>query len=110
MLPEGARRAPNEGLEASGAPLGAMWARSGRQGGAQLRGALGGSWGLLGALLAPLGPLLALPGGSRRVPGSLREVIFGAFFGGRRRDPEISCFCHPAPKPWNRGPIVRKTP
>ena len=36
------------------------------------------------------GPLLALPGGSRRVPGSLREVIFGAFFGGRRRDPDIS--------------------
>ena len=35
MLPEGARRAPNEGLEASGAPLGAMWAQSGRQGGAQ---------------------------------------------------------------------------
>ena len=31
MLPEGARRAPNEGLEASGAPLGTMWAQSGRQ-------------------------------------------------------------------------------
>ena len=31
MLPEGARRAPNEGLKASGTPLGAMWAQSGRQ-------------------------------------------------------------------------------
>ena len=31
MLPEGARRVSNEGLEASGAPLGAMWAQSGRQ-------------------------------------------------------------------------------
>ena len=31
MLPEGARRAPNEVLEASGAPLGTMWAQSGRQ-------------------------------------------------------------------------------
>ena len=31
MLPEGARRAPNEGLEASRAPLGTMWAQSGRQ-------------------------------------------------------------------------------
>ena len=31
MLPEGARRVSNEGLEASGAPLGTMWAQSGRQ-------------------------------------------------------------------------------
>ena len=31
MLPEGARRVSNEGLEASGAPLGAMWAQGGRQ-------------------------------------------------------------------------------
>ena len=31
MLPEGGRRAPNGGLEASGAPLGAIWAQSGRQ-------------------------------------------------------------------------------
>ena len=31
MLPEGARRAPNQGLEASGALLGAMWAQGGRQ-------------------------------------------------------------------------------
>ena len=31
MLPEGARRAPNQGLEASGALLGAMWAQSGCQ-------------------------------------------------------------------------------
>ena len=31
LLTEGARGAPNEGLEASGAPLGAMWAQSGRQ-------------------------------------------------------------------------------
>ena len=31
MLPEGARRAPNQGLEVSGALLGAMWAQSGRQ-------------------------------------------------------------------------------
>ena len=31
MLPEGAQRAPNEGLEASGAPLGTMMAQSGRQ-------------------------------------------------------------------------------
>ena len=31
MFPEGARRAPSEGLEASGAPLGTMWAQSGRQ-------------------------------------------------------------------------------
>ena len=30
LVPEGARGAPNEGLEASGAPLGAIWARSGR--------------------------------------------------------------------------------
>ena len=31
LLPEGARRAPNQGLEGSGALLGAMWAQSGRQ-------------------------------------------------------------------------------
>ena len=31
MLPEGPQRATNEGLEASGAPLGTMWAQSGRQ-------------------------------------------------------------------------------
>ena len=31
MIPAGARRAPNEGLEAFGAPLGTMWAQSGRQ-------------------------------------------------------------------------------
>ena len=31
MLPEGAQRATNEGLEASGAHLGTMWAQSGRQ-------------------------------------------------------------------------------
>ena len=31
MLPEGTRRARNQGQEASGAPLGAMWAQSGRQ-------------------------------------------------------------------------------
>ena len=31
MFPEGARRVSNEGLEASGAPLGAMWTQSGRQ-------------------------------------------------------------------------------
>jgi len=31
MLPEGARRGPNQGLEGSGALPGAMWAQSGRQ-------------------------------------------------------------------------------
>ena len=31
MLPERDRRAPNEVLEASGAPLGTMWVPSGRQ-------------------------------------------------------------------------------
>ena len=83
MLPEGARRAPNEGLEASGAPLGAMWAQSGRQGGTgpsktASERLLGGLLGL-GAFLEPSWRLLSFPGGSRRVPGSLREVIFGVF-------------------------------
>ena len=31
MLPEGARKALNDGLEASGPPLGTMWVQSGRQ-------------------------------------------------------------------------------
>ena len=48
----------------------------------------GPSWGPLGASWASSGP----PGGLPEDPGSLREAIFGAFFGGRRRDPEISCF------------------
>ena len=74
-----------------------LWAHWQPQGGAQaplrppLSGSWGGSWRLLGPSW-PLGPLLALPGGSRTHPGRLREVIFGAFLGGRRRDPEISCF------------------
>ena len=78
MLPEGVQRAPNEGLEDSGAPLGTMWAQSGRQG--LLGGGLGGSWGLLGALLAPLGPLLAS-----------RGAMLGVFLeaGAGARDPEI---------------------
>ena len=37
MLPERARRAPNELLEASGPLLGAMWAQSGRQEGSKWR-------------------------------------------------------------------------
>ena len=48
--------------------------------------ARGGSWGLLGSLLAPLGSSWAsqgVPGGSQRVSGrvpeSLRDVILGAF-------------------------------
>ena len=96
MLPEGA--GPNEGLEASGVPLGAMWAQSGRQGGAQaplrppLSGSWGGSWRLLGPSWGPLGASWASPGPPGGLPVGLREVIFGAFFGGRRRDPEISCF------------------
>ena len=69
----GAKMAPEALLE----PLG-------RQGGPRppLSGSLGGSWRLLGLL----GPSWALP-------GRLREVIFGAFFGGRRRDPDIFFLC-----------------
>ena len=64
MLPEGARRAPNEGLEASGAPLGAMWAQSGRQERFKslLVAARGGPEGgkkLIGLFLGALGPLLS---------------------------------------------------
>ena len=78
---------PTSTQNALGQPQGAAQAPSERL--------LGGLLAALGAFLVPswrLLGLLALPGGSRRVPGSLREVIFGAFFGGRRRDPEISCF------------------
>ena len=52
MLPEGALRAPNEGLEASGAPLGAMWAQSGRQ--ELFKSLLVAAWGrtkIMGCLL-----------------------------------------------------------
>ena len=53
---------------------------------------------LLGGLLAALGPswpLLGLSWPSRGAPGGSRGASgrsFLFFFGGRRRDPEISCF------------------
>ena len=69
----------------------------GRQGGPRAKTAserlLGGLLAALGALLGPSWRFLGLswaPGGLPD-PGILREVIFDVFFGGRRRDPEISC-------------------
>ena len=49
-----------------------------------LGGPLGGSWGRLGAPLAPLGTLLGLPEGTpgapQRLPGELREAILRGIF------------------------------
>ena len=91
-LPEGTRRAPNEGSEASGALLGAMSAQGGRQerlrsllvaargGPGGEKKLLGASWGRLGPLLGPLfsltGPPGPPPGAPRGAPGGQVGALF----------------------------------
>ena len=76
----GARRAPNEGLEASGAPLGAMWAQSGpgpsKTASERL---LGGLLAALGAFLGPSWRLLGLSWPSRGAPGGSRGASGRSF-------------------------------
>ena len=88
MLPEGARRAPNQGLEGSGALLGAMWAQRDRQerlksllvaargpeGETKInRTSLGRSWAALGFIFQP-------PQGPRRLPQGLPEGLSESFW------------------------------
>ena len=71
MLPEGARRVSNEGLEASGAPLGAIWARSGRL--ERLKSLWVAAWGGPGGDKKFMGP----------APGaSWRKKLIGFTLGG----------------------------
>ena len=71
----------NEGLEASGAPLGAMWAQSGRQDPSKTASErlLGGLLAALGAFLGPSWRLLGLSWPSRGAPGGSRGASGRSF-------------------------------
>ena len=91
-LPEGTRRAPNEGSEASGALLGAMSAQGGRQerlrsllvaargGPGGEKKMLGASWDRLGPLLLPFFNLTGPPEAPPGTPGGAPGGHVGALF------------------------------